>query len=483
MKKLFYLSAILCCLSAGLYSCMEKEDTPPYFVHVESVRFETASMSISETKTQRLTLIFTPENAGNKKATWYSDDPQVATISSEGLLTAVAVGETIIGVQTSDMRRKAEIKVTVTPFLADIPITDISLDKTSVPFQATDVAQTITPTITPANASIPTLVWVSSDTLVVRVSAAGVLTPIGHGKAIVTAKANDGSKKTAECAVTVNGVKDRNYDIVGGINAADYYKIIYYPVNITVTLADGTQAQQTWLDRNLGAKNVATAKNDYLGYGSLFQWSRKADGHEQTAWTEATKGTVVNGITAAGAYVPNRLDAGHSQFIPTPTAPNDWCSQKSTEQDGLWGGTYLDQVAHAKLESDADANNPCPAGYRVPTITEVMQMCSSLLSIDLKYNTKYTSIADPNTPLAESVLKLPSSGHVIFNTSVANPIQSNERGVYWTNASAAKAGDNYNNSNRFLFMGGQIIVNPYQRSNGYSVRCIRDVPLETTALN
>lgn len=39
----------------------------------------------------------------------------------------------------------------------------------------------------------------------------------------------------------------------------------------------------------------------------------------------------------------------------------------------------------------------------------------------------------------------------------------NARGVYWVNSSAAKAGDNSNNSNRMLFMSGQVVVNPYQR--------------------
>ena len=43
-------------------------------------------------------------------------------------------------------------------------------------------------------------------------------------------------------------------------------------------------------------------------------------------------------------------------------------------------------------------------------------------------------------------------------------------------------GDNYNNANRLLFMSGQVIVNPYQRTNAYSIRCIRDTPLETTSL-
>ena len=131
----------------------------------------------------------------------------------------------------------------------------ITLSSISHDFLVTDGPITLTATVTPENPSIPTLEWLSSDEGVARVSQEGVVTPVGHGRAIITAKANDGSKQKAECKVTVRGVKDRNYD-----GADEYYKLIYYPVNIEVTLSDGTKATQTWLDRNLGAKKVANRR-------------------------------------------------------------------------------------------------------------------------------------------------------------------------------------------------------------------------------
>ena len=72
---------------------------------------------------------------------------------------------------------------------------------------------------------------------------------------------------------------------------------------------------------------------------------------------------------------------------------------------------------------------------------------------------------------------------MLYKATTAATENGGVRGVYWANSSAAKAGDNYNNSNRFLFMSGQVIVNPYQRTNAYSIRCIRDTPLASTSLD
>jgi len=35
-----------------------------------------------------------------------------------------------------------------------------------------------------------------------------------------------------------------------------------------------------WMDRNLGASQVATSSTDAAAYGDLYQWGRAADGHE-----------------------------------------------------------------------------------------------------------------------------------------------------------------------------------------------------------
>ena len=67
-------------------------------------------------------------------------------------------------------------------------------------------------------------------------------------------------------------------------------------------------AGQTWMDRNLGARQVANAINDVFSYGNYYQWGRSADGHEITVWNGDTK-TAGRGLadvttTLAGRCLP-----------------------------------------------------------------------------------------------------------------------------------------------------------------------------------
>lgn len=79
-------------------------------------------------------------------------------------------------------------------------ITGISLDKTAVSIPQGGSEQLVA-TVTPATASVKSLIW-SSDDPSVTVSASGKITAVGMGTATVTAMTLDGSY-SADCVVTV----------------------------------------------------------------------------------------------------------------------------------------------------------------------------------------------------------------------------------------------------------------------------------------
>ena len=117
------------------------------------------------------------------------------------------------------------------------------------------------------------------------------------------------------------------------------------------------------MDRNLGATRLAQSATDSAAFGWLFQWGRKADGHQYTAWggqtgtgQPALSNTVANTAATIVSYAvqsPNNVNFLTSTGTGT-TTNLDWLLD-SQRNDNLWVG------------SSGGVNNPCPPGWRVPT--------------------------------------------------------------------------------------------------------------------
>ncbi len=169
-------------------------------VAVTGVTLDTTSATLTtKGATKQLTATVAPINAANKNVTWSSSNTSVASVSSTGLVTAVANGTTTITVKTSDGSKKATCTITV-----DIPVsvTGVSLDATTIKFTAEDDSKQLTATVSPANATNQVVTWTSSNTNVATVSSTGLVTAVANGTATITVTTADGSK-TATCTVTV----------------------------------------------------------------------------------------------------------------------------------------------------------------------------------------------------------------------------------------------------------------------------------------
>lgn len=82
-------------------------------VRVSNIALEapTATMEVKQTRTLASTIA--PLNASNKNVTWLSSNPLVATVSANGLITALTTGTTKITVTTEDGLKSAECMLTV----------------------------------------------------------------------------------------------------------------------------------------------------------------------------------------------------------------------------------------------------------------------------------------------------------------------------------------------------------------------------------
>ena len=186
---------------------------------------------------------------------------------------------------------------------------------------------------------------------------------------------------------------------------------------------------KTWMDRNLGASQVAESSTDADAYGDLYQWGRGADGHQcrdsQTTTTLSSTG-----------------QPGHGDFILAPNSPEDWLE---TENNLLWNsGTEESPVK--------TLNDPCPSGYRVPT------------SAELNAETQSWSSQDSSGAMV-SPLKFPVAG---YRSGSNGTVRAGAGGGYWTSALSGTVAVS------LTFDEFQAVGNGSgNRAIGRSVRCIK----------
>ena len=186
---------------------------------------------------------------------------------------------------------------------------------------------------------------------------------------------------------------------------------------------------QVWMDRNLGASQVATSSTDAASYGDLYQWGRAADGHEDR------NSSTTSGPVAAGN------EGG--DFI---TASSDWLS---TPDDDRWNANETSGGSVVKT-----VNDPCPSGYRIPTEAE--------------WNAERLSWAPNNNAAGAfaSPLKLPSAGARNNDRGTLRSVGLG--GVYWSSTVSGTL------ALRLGFGSSDSAMADFRRAFGLSVRCIKD---------
>ena len=175
----------------GLVLSCEKA---PEEVAVISVSIYQATVEMGIGTTIQLSASVQPSNATDKTLTWTSSNQSVATVSSSGLVTAIAEGNSTITAAAGG--KSATCSVIVSK--GTVEVSSIILDKEFMELVEGDTT-TLTATVKPDDATDKAVTWSSSDATVASVDN-GKIAAIKEGEATITAKAGD---KTAECKVTV----------------------------------------------------------------------------------------------------------------------------------------------------------------------------------------------------------------------------------------------------------------------------------------
>ena len=169
------------------------------YVRVDSILFA-KNVAIPRTYTCQLNTTLVPSSATAATLNWMSNNTNIATVSSSGVITAVAEGETdIIAFVDNTM---SICHVTVTP----IYVTNISLSDSALSMTVDDMTSLIA-TVSPSNAENKELEWIIPDNDVLATIQVNNnklnIGAVSEGQVIITVRATDGSDVSATCVVNV----------------------------------------------------------------------------------------------------------------------------------------------------------------------------------------------------------------------------------------------------------------------------------------
>ena len=244
---------------AALINAQPKSSSPSNPVLATSISLNNTSAELNTGETLQLTATVMPSNATNKTVTWTTSNSSVATVSSNGLVTAKAVGNATITARTTDGSNLSS-SCSVTVKQSSVLATSISLNKTSAEIYAGETLQ-LTATVLPSNATNKTVTWTTSNSSVATVSSNGLVTAKAVGNATITARTTDGSNLSASCSVTVKQSSVLATSISLNKTSAELNTGGTLQLTATVLPSNTTNKTVTWTTSN---SSVATVSSNGL---------------------------------------------------------------------------------------------------------------------------------------------------------------------------------------------------------------------------
>ena len=242
--------------------------------------------------------------------------------------------------------------------------------------------------------------------------------------------------------IGVGGIPDREFD-------DPQHKFVYKPI----LGFDGNY----WLNQDLGANyanfnsdafNIdgeSTSPTDFNAYGSLFQWGRYSDGHELMNWNASTGSLnpVVAGSTSTQATDPRPVNPQFIVGTGNGNAQSNWLLLTPMDNT-LWDG-------------EAATNNPCPEGWRVPSLAEFQNL------VDIEEISNAQDASNSRFGFTATGQRFRTGGVSAGGNNTGITVE------YWTSTSG-----NDTSAPSFRFLASSVNTGFNAKVNGRKIRCIQE---------
>lgn len=278
------------------------------------------AITLTKGNSATVSVAIEPANTTNKDLTWNSSDTNVATVDSNGKVTAKASGTTTITATTKDGSNLSDTcTVTVTN-----PVTAFALDQSSVTVAKGDET-TVTCIVTPSDADAYTITCSSSNPSVATANVSGnkiIISGVAKGDGtiitVTLTRTADGATFTKTCTVNVTvpltgiSLNKTTLNLVKGANEANE------TLTVTPSPVDASTSGLVWSSSNNNVATVNNGKVTAVGNGTA-TITAKIGNISASCTVNVT--TSVTGVSLNKTSL--ELEKGASSTLVATVAPTD----------------------------------------------------------------------------------------------------------------------------------------------------------------
>ena len=232
---------------------------PEIVVNPEKISFDSELRKMKVGMSELLKYYVFPEDVSTERFTWSSSDETVVKVDQKGIATALKEGNAIVTLKSAN-GITSTIHIEVETDIVDV--TDINLSLSNL-YLKVGQSQTITPIVSPDNASNKALNFVSGDTSIITVSpnstgTAATIYALRNGTTTVTVSSSNNVERRLNVTVT-GGSDSGNSGSSGGSSGGSGSSTSSQGFTIASNDANGEQFINTTYERTKPINNGAVA--------------------------------------------------------------------------------------------------------------------------------------------------------------------------------------------------------------------------------
>lgn len=312
-------------------TCTVKVGLP---VYVTKITLDTTNVTMWAGATRQLGVSIEPANADIKNVTYGSSNPDVATVSSNGLITAKKKGTATITVTATDGSGKSASCAVI----VKQPVTGIQITPNGFTLVKGDVKD-LKANVSPADADNPDVIWTSSNTNIAAVSSKGQVTAVNEGSCVITATCKDNASISASCTIVV-GTPVASVALAPNRASMNTGETILITASVLPTNASNKGIIWSWESKDGASIILTNGAVKAMKAGTVTVTAKAADNSGKSATCTIT-------ITGTAIATPTPTPAPTVTPTPGPTG-GIWC-RVNTEKGALnvrdkIGGAVIDKI-------------------------------------------------------------------------------------------------------------------------------------------